>query len=93
MDDETIATFIGFTGADHATAENYLRVRELTKVTDGNVETAITLFMESGGVNQEPYIQVPSQPQAIQEIRAPIAPRRQVLDSFEPDFHIAGTCT
>ncbi|KAI9311591.1 hypothetical protein BX666DRAFT_1996662 [Dichotomocladium elegans] len=43
IDNQAIADFCAFTGASTEVANQYLQA------TDGNVETAVTLFMESGG--------------------------------------------
>ncbi|TPX40731.1 hypothetical protein SeMB42_g04652 [Synchytrium endobioticum] len=101
MDDESIITFISATDATPEQAKNYLQL------ADGDVERAVSLFFESGGdfspqtnpasstsTNARP---IPTSSSRIDEYRAPIAPKREVLaggggfghhDMYEHEFGI-----
>ncbi|KAL2316021.1 UB Xdomain protein Ubx2 [Schizosaccharomyces pombe] len=70
-----VANFCAITNSTPEKAQEYL------SVADGDLSTAITLFFESGGVTdvQSSYTEAPSQTEPVEEIRAPIAPTREVL--------------
>ncbi|KAI9351736.1 thioredoxin-like protein [Zopfochytrium polystomum] len=91
MDDQALVNFIEFTGATPETAANYLAV------SDGNLEQAIALFHESGGIDigakeEDVRRQVertsapPRPPQYEDDIRQPIAQKHDVLVGGPDDF-------
>ncbi|XP_029055106.1 UBX domain-containing protein 7 [Osmia bicornis bicornis] len=69
MDQELIDKFVEVTGEGEATARQYL------SLTEGNVEAAISLMFEGGGLAPEP-IPVPD-PEP--EVRPPILPTQEIL--------------
>uniref|UniRef100_A0A0C9QLE3 UBXN7 protein n=1 Tax=Fopius arisanus TaxID=64838 RepID=A0A0C9QLE3_9HYME len=73
MDKTAIEKFIEITGEGEASAIQYLTLAE------GNVENAITLLFESGGVPLD-AAPPPEEP----EVRPPILPTREVLVPSEP---------
>ncbi|KAJ3155329.1 hypothetical protein HDU86_004420 [Geranomyces michiganensis] len=92
FDDETLMGFIEITGADPDIAKNYLQVAE------GNVDQAVSLFLESGGAPLHSEIPKPATAASSRSsasnsanldqlnddgVRAPIAPKREAL--FAPD--------
>ncbi|KND04409.1 uncharacterized protein SPPG_00139 [Spizellomyces punctatus DAOM BR117] len=97
VDDEAILNFVEVTGADPDVAKSYLTVAE------GRVEQAISLFMENGGapltseIPERPQTSssaassTSSLPREPEEVRAPIAPKREALFSNDgPSFHRGG---
>ncbi|KAJ1980474.1 UBX domain protein Ubx2 [Dimargaris verticillata] len=99
VDSESILQFCQITNAEPPLALSYL------KVADGNVEQAVSLFLENGGAPLEPAGPEPSatmrwtspDPVPLAEhwvdpeadgVRAPLAPRREVLVDEDPlDFN------
>ncbi|KAF0687009.1 Aste57867_21229 [Aphanomyces stellatus] len=87
MDEEALTNFMSITGADAATAQQYL------ELTAWKIEEAVNLFMESGGSGTsgnttggasagstfDPYIQ--------QDVRAPDPSKRQRLVGGDLDGH------
>ncbi|KAJ3043123.1 hypothetical protein HDV00_005738 [Rhizophlyctis rosea] len=96
IDDESILHFCEITGAAPDVAKTYLQVSE------GNVEAAITLFMESGGApltseqSTRPTTSASNGSSdssgsfGVEGVRAPIAPKRSVLVGGDDDEHDHG---
>ncbi|KAJ1975420.1 UBX domain protein Ubx2 [Dimargaris xerosporica] len=98
VDSESILQFCQITNAEPPLALSYL------KVADGNVEQAVSLFLENGGAPLEPAASEPTatrrgaSPDSVplaehwvdpetDGVRAPLAPRREVLVEDGPlDF-------
>ncbi|WBW73994.1 UBX domain protein Ubx2 [Schizosaccharomyces osmophilus] len=73
-----VATFCSITNSTPEKAQEYLGV------ADGDLSTAVTLFFESGGVTGEygsgsSNTAQSAPPEQTEEVRAPIAPTREVL--------------
>ncbi|EPY51977.1 UB Xdomain protein Ubx2 [Schizosaccharomyces cryophilus OY26] len=70
-----VATFCSITNSTPEKAQEYLGV------ADGDLSTAVTLFFESGGVTGDYGSESSNavQPEQTEEVRAPIAPTREVL--------------
>lgn len=75
--DEAIAEFCAVTGADDATARHFLAAAE------GNLDAAVSLFLDGGSAGPSAS-QGPEGP-ALEEVRAPIKPKRSVLVHDEGD--------
>ncbi|KAJ3106125.1 hypothetical protein HDU97_006942 [Phlyctochytrium planicorne] len=84
VDGDDVLNFMSITGAGPETAQMYLQVSE------GNVEAAISLYMENGGqelgattesiARSEAATSTASRPRIVdEEVRAPIAPKHDVL--------------
>ncbi|KAJ2712905.1 UBX domain protein Ubx2 [Coemansia spiralis] len=90
MDSESIQSFCAVTGAEAHVASEYLQV------TDRNVEQAISLYFENGGLALQSQAAAGAEPAAVaaeaDEVRAPIAARRDVLvdDYGGVDYSAAG---
>ncbi|KAJ3298908.1 hypothetical protein HK104_010211 [Borealophlyctis nickersoniae] len=90
IDETSILSFVEITGANPDTARSYLTVNE------GNLENAITMYFQNGGAEllseqpptPEPRFPPPSSSSRAYDadgVRAPIAPKREVLIGGDDD--------
>lgn len=75
--DEAIAEFCAVTGADDATARHFLAAAE------GNLDAAVSLFLDGGSAGLSGARE--SEGSTVEEVRAPIKPKRSVLVNDEDD--------
>jgi hypothetical protein len=84
--EEQIPFFMQITGCvDVETALQYIEVSDIDKFGGGELETAVSLYLESGGQQKvsSPVPPIQNEVEVISEVtRAPIQSRREVLSDF-----------